>query len=98
MWLFVKELSEFSIFAKSEKTTSHPCEYGAEWQIHVCGNFGERFSFVDAAMNDLLLIGRQFFEGFADGLSDFFTEQGLSGFRISRPGTIGVTAEEFGVG
>lgn len=72
--LFVKELSEFSIFAKSEETSTHPCEHGAEWQIHFCGDFGKRFSFVDTAMNDLLLIGWQVSERCFDGLPDFFTE------------------------
>ena len=96
MCLFVKELFEFSVFAKFEETASHPCEYGAEWQIHVCSNFGERFSFVDPAMNDLLLIGRQAFERFSDGLSDFFTEQELLWFGFSSSGEAGVFAEEFG--
>jgi hypothetical protein len=96
VWLFVKELFEFSVFAKSEKTTPHPCEHGAEWQIHVCSNFGERFSFIDTAMNDLLLICRQAFERFSDGLSDFFTEQELLWFRFSSSGEAGVCAEEFG--
>ena len=96
--LFVEQLSEFSIFAKSEETTTHPRQHSAEWQIHVCGDFGERFAFVDTAVNDLLLIGRQVFEGFSDGLSDFFTDEQLFGFSVSAAGSSGWTAGQFCVG
>jgi hypothetical protein len=93
--LFVKQLSKFSIFAKSEETTTHPGEHCAEWQIHLCGDFGERFAFVDTAVNDLLLIGRQVFEGFSDGLPDFFTDEQLFWFAVSVAGSSGWTVDQF---
>lgn len=93
--LFVKQLSKFSIFAKSEETTTHPGEHCAEWQIHICGDFGERFAFVDTAVNDLLLIGRQVFEGFSDGLPDFFTDEQLFWFAVSAAGSSGWAVDQF---
>jgi hypothetical protein len=46
-------------------------------------------------VNDLLLIGRQVFEGFSDGLPDFFTDEQLFWFAVSVAGSSGWTVDQF---